>query len=73
MKEIKDLRRELIWEALDGAVIQTEGAQRFLVRGEDKCAADAMRRAYKFFRQAAATMGELIAEPPSKEKREIAA
>lgn len=70
--EIKALHRELIWEALGGVVIQLEGAQRFLVRGDDKPAADAMRRAHGFFKEAATRMNavtQAAAATPDQHER----
>ncbi len=61
MMDIGPLHREMVIEALDGVVVQAEGAIRFLDRAEDPYAEAAMRRAADFFRHAAAAMNELIA------------
>lgn len=62
MIDIRPLHREMVIEALDGVVVQAEGAIRFLDRAEDPYAEAAMRRAADFFRHAAAAMNELIAD-----------
>jgi hypothetical protein len=73
--DMRPILREFVWEALDGLITQADGAQRFLERGDDAFAEAAMRRAADFFRQAAGTMNELLADNKrraSEREREVA-
>lgn len=58
---VASLRREFIFEALDGAVWQAQGAMRLLKHGNDMAAAQAMARMFDFARKAAAEMKALQA------------
>ena len=55
-------RRELIIEALDGAQWQAEGAIRMLSRGEDRFAADAIRRMHRLLKMGAEEMALLLGD-----------
>ena len=61
--DLRPLRRELLCEALDGAIVQAAAAIRFTEKGyDDGYARAAIKRATELFRTAVNVTNELAAE-----------
>ena len=61
--DLRPLRRELLVEALDGAIVQAEAAIRFVEKGYgDEYTRSAVKRAADLFRTAVSTTNDLHAE-----------
>ena len=71
--EIAALRREFVAEALDGMIFQAQGTIRFLERGDDRCAGEAMKRLFEFARHAAGEMRVLLGQDAKPSRAELEA
>lgn len=72
MIDMSFLHCEIIAEALDGVIVQAEGACRFLNRGEVAQAKAAMLRVAEFYRHAARQMNEMEDAKPAAAVKEAA-